>query len=236
MEKGNFKLGSLPYDRFTIESFEAEGKNILNKFKEVNSGEEQFTVHRKYYELIEKMATTRILVQLRYDGNVTDKFYEDEQNYYDSIWPRVTAFETEYKKELFNTNFRCYLEEKIGKIAFKDIEFDLKSFDECIISLKQEENTLISEYNKLLAEIKIEYEGEKLNLSLLGKYLTNKDRNISLHLFVRKYKEIDKKVQPYIYIGKGDTVEYEGEKPITMKIKLHNDVPSKIYREFIEKV
>lgn len=54
MEKGNFKLGSLPYDRFTIESFEAEGKNILNKFKEVNSGEEQFTVHRKYYELIEK--------------------------------------------------------------------------------------------------------------------------------------------------------------------------------------
>ena len=66
--------------------------------------------------------------------------------------------------------------------------------------------------------------------------INNKDRNISLHLFVRKYKEIDKKVQPYIYIGKGDTVEYEGEKPITMKIKLHNDVPSKIYREFIEKV
>ena len=66
--------------------------------------------------------------------------------------------------------------------------------------------------------------------------INNKDRKISLHLFVRKYKEIDKKVQPYIYIGKGDTVEYEGEKPITMKIKLHNDVPSKIYREFIEKV
>lgn len=64
----------------------------------------------------------------------------------------------------------------------------------------------------------------------------NKIKNINLYLFVRKYKEIDKKVQPYIYIGKGDTVEYEGEKPITMKIKLHNEVPSKIYREFIEKV
>ncbi|MDO5010890.1 MAG: DUF3427 domain-containing protein, partial [Intestinibacter bartlettii] len=64
----------------------------------------------------------------------------------------------------------------------------------------------------------------------------NKERKINLHLFVRKYKEIDKKVQPYIYIGKGDTVEYEGEKPITMKIKLNNELPSKIYREFIEKV
>lgn len=64
----------------------------------------------------------------------------------------------------------------------------------------------------------------------------NKERKINLHLFVRKYKEIDKKAQLYIYIGKGDTVQYEGEKPITMKIKLHNEVPNKIYREFIEKV
>ena len=64
----------------------------------------------------------------------------------------------------------------------------------------------------------------------------NKERKINLHLFVRKYKEINKKAQPYIYIGKGDTVQYEGEKPITMKIKLHNEVPNKIYREFIEKV
>lgn len=64
----------------------------------------------------------------------------------------------------------------------------------------------------------------------------NKDGKINLHLFVRKYKMIDKKSQPYIYIGTGDTVEYNGEKPITMKIKLHNEVPSKIYREFIQKV
>lgn len=64
----------------------------------------------------------------------------------------------------------------------------------------------------------------------------NKERKINLHLFVRKYKEIDKKAQLYIYIGKGDTVQYEGEKPITMKIKLHNEVPNKIYREFIEKL
>ncbi|MBN9646939.1 DEAD/DEAH box helicase [Terrisporobacter glycolicus] len=64
----------------------------------------------------------------------------------------------------------------------------------------------------------------------------NKDRNVNLHLFVRKYKEIDKKAQPYIYIGKGDTVEYEGEKPITVKLKLRNEVPTKIYREFVEKI
>lgn len=64
----------------------------------------------------------------------------------------------------------------------------------------------------------------------------NKDRNVNMHLFVRKYSKVDGKSQPFIYLGKGDTVEYEGEKPITVKLKLQNEVPSKIYREFIEKV
>ena len=176
----NFKLTSLPYERVTIEAFQEEGKKILKEFKEAQSGEEQFEVHKKYYKLINKMSTARILAQLRHDGDVTDKFYTEEQDYYDEISPKVTAFENEYKKELFNTKFRDYMEEKIGKIAFKDIEFDLKSFDESLIPLKQEENALTSQYRKLLAEIKIDFEGEKLNLSLLGKYTTSKDRDVRI--------------------------------------------------------
>lgn len=64
----------------------------------------------------------------------------------------------------------------------------------------------------------------------------NKDRGINLHIFVRKYRELDGKSEPFVYIGKGDTVEYEGEKPITVKLKLENEVPVSIYREFVEKV
>lgn len=64
----------------------------------------------------------------------------------------------------------------------------------------------------------------------------NKERGINLHLFVRKYKEIDRKIQPYIYIGKGNTIKYEGEKPITVVIELEHEVPSNLYIEFTEKV
>lgn len=64
----------------------------------------------------------------------------------------------------------------------------------------------------------------------------NKDRNINLHLFIRKYKEIDKSVQPYIYIGKGNTINFEGEKPITVVFSLENRVPENIYVEFVKKV
>lgn len=64
----------------------------------------------------------------------------------------------------------------------------------------------------------------------------NKDRGIALHLFVRKYKTIDGKTQPYIYIGKGNTIEFSGEKPITVKMKLEHEVPAGLYTEFTKRV
>ena len=64
----------------------------------------------------------------------------------------------------------------------------------------------------------------------------NKENKVNLHLFIRKYKKIDNKVQPYIYIGKGDTITFEGEKPITVILKLQNKVPESLYTEFIKKV
>jgi superfamily II DNA or RNA helicase len=64
----------------------------------------------------------------------------------------------------------------------------------------------------------------------------NLSRGINLHLFVRKYKQIDGKNEPFIYIGKGNTIEYEGNKPITVQLELENELPVKLYTEFTKKV
>ena len=66
--------------------------------------------------------------------------------------------------------------------------------------------------------------------------ILNKERGIRLHLFVRKYKEIDGSIQPYIYIGKGNVIRYEGQKPITVYMELEEEVPAHLYLEFIKKV
>lgn len=63
------------------------------------------------------------------------------------------------------------------------------------------------------------------------KLINNVKENINMHLFVRKYREIDGAIEPYIYMGMGDTVYHEGEKPITVHLKLRNTVPMKIYNE-----
>lgn len=64
----------------------------------------------------------------------------------------------------------------------------------------------------------------------------NKQKEINLHIFVRKYREIDGATEPYIYIGKGDVIEFEGEKPITVKMELEHEMPVNLYTEFTKKV
>lgn len=68
--------------------------------------------------------------------------------------------------------------------------------------------------------------------------IRNVEHGVKLHLFVRKYIEIDRQVQPYIYIGTGKSIPElcEGNKPITVIMKLENEVPTLLYRELVEKV
>lgn len=64
----------------------------------------------------------------------------------------------------------------------------------------------------------------------------NKEKDIKIHIFVRKCKESDGVVQPYIYIGKGDCIAYKGSKPITTTLKLENPLSKDIYIELTERV
>lgn len=65
----------------------------------------------------------------------------------------------------------------------------------------------------------------------------NEDRGIKLHLFVRKYREIEKNnIEPYIYIGKGNTIAYQDEQPIEVQLELEHTIPSQLYTELTEKV
>lgn len=61
----------------------------------------------------------------------------------------------------------------------------------------------------------------------------NEKRNIRLHLFVRKFEEIEGITQPFMYLGQVSThpESAKGEKPITMLFALHNRVPDDIYEE-----
>ena len=172
------KFKDMPYERIDFAKAKAELSEIMEKSKAAKSGEEQFEVHKMFYRLNDKIQTQVTLCSIRHTIDTTDEFYEKEQNYYDEQIPEYSNLCVEYQKILFYSPYREVLEGKIGQVAFKNMEIAMKSVSEEIIPLMQEENTLVTEYEKLLASAKIPWGEETLNLSLLTPYLKHKDAKI----------------------------------------------------------
>jgi hypothetical protein len=66
--------------------------------------------------------------------------------------------------------------------------------------------------------------------SEVGKDLIyNKERNIYLHMFLRKAKQIGNQKLDYIYIGEVNSLSHQGERPITIQMEIIEPLPQYIY-------
>ena len=63
-------------------------------------------------------------------------------------------------------------------------------------------------------------------------FINAKKRGVTLHLFARKFKQIDNVTSKFIYLGKINPLSYRNEKPIEIQYKLQNEVPWELYQEF----
>lgn len=172
------KFSEMPYQRIDMENVKQQMKELIQEFANCGSGEEQFAVHKKYYALTNHVDTEMTLSHIRYDIDTTDEFYSKEQDYYDVEEPAYNQLKVDYMQGVYESPYRDYLEEKIGKVAFKNIELSMKANDEKLIPLKQEENELTTRYMKLIASAEIPFNGEIYNISLLRKQMTSNDREV----------------------------------------------------------
>ena len=124
---------------------------------------------------IESMST---ISSIRYSINTEDEFYEKERVYWDEYSPLYEELNSLFYKAIVNSKFKENIIQDYGRQFFKIVEYSLKSFSSEIIEELQEENRLCSEYTKLLASAKIDFEGEERNLSGLGSFMLSEDRSM----------------------------------------------------------
>lgn len=172
------KFKDMPYKRVDMEAAKQELATIMKEFEAAKTAQEQLEVHKRYYALSERMQTQMTIASIRHSIDTSDEFYEAEKTYYDQEGPAFDNLAVQYKKMLYASSFREEIEKVIGGPAIRNIELASKAVSEEIIPLMQEENALVTEYEKLLASASIDWEGETLNLSTIIPYLNNKDRDI----------------------------------------------------------
>lgn len=170
------KFKDYKYERPDISKIGEEFDTLLKKFEEAEDVEAQNEVIREINKLRNTMDTMGTLVHIRHSINTEDKFYANEQDFIDENEPIYQNLVFKYYKALVNSKFRKELEAKWGKQVFSLAELQLKSFSEEIINDLVQENKLTTEYNKLIASAKLEFEGEVRNLSQMLPFMESKDR------------------------------------------------------------
>lgn len=180
------KFSEMPYERVDFDQVGKELSGLIGELEAAKSGEEQFAVHQRYYALTDHVQTLMTIGNIRHDVNTVDEFYEKERKYYDEMRPVYHNQVLAYTQKLYASLYRDYLESKIGPVAFKNMEVAMKAFDERVITLAQEENALTTEYDKLIASAKIQFDGKELNLSLLRPYLVSSDREVRRQAWRKK--------------------------------------------------
>ena len=172
------KFNDYEYVRPDFDKVKEEYLNLINDFKKSTSADQQYLFLTKINALSKEVETMSQLVYIRNSINTADEFYDSEKDYMDMTSPKFHGLRVEFYKALLNSEFKEELKEKIYPQLITLAEMEIKTFSDDAIPLMQEENKLISEYDKLISSAKIEYDGKILNLSQMQPYMESKDRNI----------------------------------------------------------
>lgn len=179
------KFSEMKYERVDFKKVNEQILEFAKKQREAKNFEEAYAIHRESQKLASQVGSMVQICMIRHDIDTTDEFYDTEQNYIDESLPTIAEAEVEYSKALYESPFKDQFIEKLGPVAFKNLELKLNYFVPEMVPLMQEENALVTRYEKLIATAKIEWEGETLNLSLMTKYTTSPDRETRKKAFAK---------------------------------------------------
>ena len=164
------------YIRPEFEAFHEAFQQELGRFEAAQSPEEQGVALDAINDLRTEFTSMYNICHIRHTMDTRDEFYEKENEFFDRQMPAYEGLVNAFYKKLIASPFRHVLEQKWGRQLFNVAELSLKTFDESIIELLQEENKLSSQYTKLKASASIPFRGEELNLSAIQKYEISHDR------------------------------------------------------------
>ena len=169
------KFKDMPYERISVESIKEEMKALIQKLKEAKDFEEAEALFLENEKLQGHVFTMSSLAQVRHSINTEDKFYDEEENYWNNAYPQIQEFNQEWTKALLDSPFKDNFAKKYGNIMFLNAEIDLKTFSPEIIPMLQEENELTTAYEKLLAGAQIPFEGKIYTISQMSPFKNDKD-------------------------------------------------------------
>ena len=168
------------YERPDMGAVKAEIARLVTAFSTCGSYEEArelFIEKDRLERHVDSMAT---LSNIRHSIDTRDSFYDAEASFWDSAAPELEESMHEWTLAMLESPYRDRLAEEFGDVVFINAGIEEKSFDPSIVPLMQEENSLTTEYSKLLASAQIDFRGKVYTIAQLGKFKTDADDDLRI--------------------------------------------------------
>ncbi len=185
------KFSEMPYTRPDLEQIKKRSGELLEKIRSAETAQEQIDAYLAHEEAQKEIYTNFSLAYVRHTINTRDEFYDKENDYIDEISPALQEMGQKIDLAMLNSRFRPQLEERFGKLLFKNMEISVRCMKPEIMDLMQEENRLQSEYQKLYASAAVEWEGETIPLPKLGPFMQSPDRAVRKAAYEKKAQWFD---------------------------------------------
>lgn len=162
----------------SLEELSKEYEKLIAKLENAKNADEQINTFRQVIKFDDHVETMFTIISIRYSLDTTNETYAHAQDVMDEVAPQLQVYSEKINKIMLNSPYRKELEDAFGTYLFKQLELALKCFDAKIIEDLQKENKLVSKYDKVMAGAKIKFNGQTYNLSQMGKFTTDVDRNV----------------------------------------------------------
>ena len=162
----------IPTEKRTINKLES----LIHELEECGSANTAKLAVKHWNKYMSELSTDVGVIQVRYTLDTTNKVYKNAQDKVDELSPIFSKYSNDFEKILLKARYRKDLEKLYGKYLFKMYENNQKAFDPKIIPDLIEENKLTSKYDEIMGGAKIEFRGGTYNLSQMGKFTTDSDR------------------------------------------------------------
>ncbi len=168
----------MKYIRPDYEAVKVQYTEFLDRLEQAENPDEFMKVFNELEKLRSAIATMATLSSIRHTINTKDEFYDQENDYWDEYSPLYNVFDARLSRICVECLFREELYSQIPETYFELASCQLKSFDEKIVPLLQQENKLSSEYGKLKASAQIPFNGETYNLASIQPFTQSLDREV----------------------------------------------------------
>ena len=169
------KFREMPYERPDGEALKTSMRTLTEKLRAAGSYEAAKAVFLEKEKLSKHIQTLATLAQVRHTIDTRDKFYDEENGFWNQLSPELEEYSQEWTKAMLASPYRADFEKEYGTLMFLNAEIALKTFSPEIIPELQKENDLTTEYDKLIASAQIPFEGGVYTLSQLSPFKTGAD-------------------------------------------------------------